>query len=351
MLLQGSSAGVTGSNAVAVTMKDVAERAGVSLPTVSRVINDSSYVKAETRAKVLAAIAALQYVPNQMAGSLRSQRTKAIALLVPDIVSSLWTSVSRGVEDEAIDRGYHIFLGNTDDDPDKEARYINGLLCRRIDGLVIAPSRQSIPLLRRLRQQGLTVVIVHRHIEGIEIDTVRSDSYTSAVLLTQHLLGSGRRRIAFIGGEIEQGRLAGYRAALAAAGHTPDPALVRIGPLSQQVGEHLVNALLNLEVPPDAVLIGNNRLALGALHALTRANRHQPGRIAIAAFYDVAALNDYAPPMIAAIQPAYEIGRYGARRLFDRLADLPVDGRDLILANRIVIVRGADAPVVDVAVG
>lgn len=336
---------------MAVTMKDVAERAGVSLPTVSRVINDSSYVNAETRARVLAAIEELQYVPNHMAASLRSQRTKTLALLVPDIASSFWTTVSRGIEDEAIARGFHVFIGNTDDDPGKEARYIDGLLRRRIDGLVIAPTRQGVPLLRRLKQQGMPIVIIHRNIEGIDIDTVRSDSYSSAVLLTQHLLGAGRRRIAFIGGEIEQGRLAGYRDTLAAAGHPPAPALVKIGPLSQQVGEQLVEQLLTMDAPPDAVLIGNNRLALGALHALARANQREPGKLAIAAFYDPAALSDYAPPMIAAIQPTYEIGRLGARRLFDRLADAPVEGRDIILANRIVIVRGPGTPVVDLAAG
>jgi LacI family transcriptional regulator len=335
---------------MAVTMKDVAERAGVSLPTVSRVINDSSYVNAETRARVLAAIEALQYVPNHMAVSLRSQRTKTLALLVPDIASSFWTTVLRGVEDEAMARGYHVFLGSTDDDPEKEARYIDGLLRRRIDGLLIAPTRQSAPLLRRL-QQGMRIVIVHRPLAGVEIDTVRSDPYSSAVLLTQHLLGAGRRRLAFIGGEIEQGRLAGYRDTLAAAGYRPDPALVKIGPLIQHVGEQLVDQLLHLAEPPDAVLIGNNRLALGALHALARANRREPGKIAIAAFYDPAALNEYAPPMIAAIQPAYEIGRFGARRLFDRLTDTPVDGREIVLSNRIVIVRGADTPVVEIAAG
>ena len=336
---------------MAVTMKDVAERAGVSLPTVSRVINDSSYVNAETRAKVLAAIEALQYVPNHMAVSLRSQRTKTLALLVPDIASSFWTTVLRGVEDEAMARGYHVFLGSTDDDPEKESRYINGLQRRRIDGLLIAPTRQSAPLLRRLQQQGMRIVIVHRPLAGVEIDTVRSDPYSSAVLLTQHLLGAGRRRLAFIGGEIEQGRLAGYRDTLAAAGYPPDPALVKIGPLIQQVGEQLVGQLLDLDAPPDAVLIGNNRLALGALHALARVNQREPGKIAIAAFYDPAALNEYAPPMIAAIQPAYEIGRFGARRLFDRLTDTPVEGREIILSNRIVIVRGADAPVVEIAAG
>jgi DNA-binding LacI/PurR family transcriptional regulator len=328
---------------MAVTMKDVAERAGVSLPTVSRVINDTSYVNTETRLRVLAAIEELHYSPNQMAASLRSNNTKTLALLVPDIASSFWTTVLRGVEDEAMARGYHLFLGNTDDDPAKEARYIEGLMRQRIEGLLIAPTPKSAPLLRRLAEQGMHCVVVHRPITGIEIDTVRSDAYASAVILTQHLLAAGCRRIAFIGGEIEQGRLRAYRDTLTAAGHPLDPSLVRIGPLSEQVGEQLVNTLLEHDPAPDAMFIGNNRLATGALHALGKANARRTEQIAIAAFYDSAALSAYAPPMIAAIQPAYEIGRHGARRLFDRLADKPVAGRDIVLSNQIMVVGEGQA--------
>ncbi len=327
---------------MAVTMKAVAERAGVSLPTVSRVINDAAYVNPETRARVLAAIEALQYVPNQAAASLRSNTTKTLALLVPDIASSFWTTLLRGVEDEAMARGFHVFLGNTDDDPGKEARYIEGLIRRRNEGLLIAPTPKSIPLLRRLEQQGMRCVIVHRPFPGVEIDSVRSDAYTSAVILTQHLLAAGHRRIAFIGGEAEQRRLCAYHDTLTAAGYAPDPALVRIGTLSERVGEHLVEALLTLSPPPDAMFIGNNRLAAGALHALGKANAERATPIAIAAFYDSAALSTYAPPMIAAIQPAYEIGRVGARRLFDRLGGKPVESRHILLANQIMVIGGPE---------
>lgn len=325
---------------MAVTMKDVAERAGVSLPTVSRVINNTSFVHAETRARVLAAIEALQYIPNGMAASLRKQRTKTLALLVPDSASSFWTTVLRGAEDEAMARGYHVFLGNTDDDAEKEATYLAGLSRRRIDGLIIASTPKGVPLLRQLQSQGLQIVIVHRPLPKLEFDTVRSDPYSSAIILTQQLLAAGHRRIAFVGGEIEQGRLRAYRDALTAAGHPLDPDLIRIGPLSQQVGEQLVKALLAADPPPDALFIGNNRLATGALHAVARANEGRARPIAIAAFYDLAALSAYAPPMIAAIQPAYEIGRFGVRRLLDRLMGKPVEGREILLPNRIVIVRG-----------
>jgi len=323
---------------MAVTMKDVAAHAGVSLPTVSRVVNESSYVTPATRTKVLTAIEALHYVPNQMAASLRSNTTKTLALLVPDVASSFWTTVLRGVEDEAMSRGFHVFLGNTDDDPVKEARYIDGLIRRRNEGLLIAPTPKSIPLLRRLENQGMPCVIVHRPFPDVEIDSVRSDAYTSAVILTQHLLAAGHRRIAFIGGETEQRRLRAYHETLAAAGQAPDPALVRIGPLSERVGEQLVAALLDLSPPPDAMFIGNNRLAAGALHALGQLNAGRAAPIAIAAFYDSAALSAYAPPMIAAIQPAYEIGRVGARRVFDRLRGNPVESRHIFLANQIMVI-------------
>ncbi len=328
-----------GVQAMAVTMKDVAERAGVSLPTVSRVINDTSYVKAQTRTRVLAAIAELQYSPNQLAISLRSQRTNTLALLVPDIANIFWKTVLRGVEDEASARGYHLFLGNTDDAPEKEARYVEGLLRRRIEGLLIVPTARSMPLLRRLRQQELPFVVVHRKLVGLEAQTVRSDAHASALILMQHLLAAGRRRIAFVGGELGRERLQAYREALAAAGVACDPALIRIGPLTQPSGAAMVAALLREGTPLDAMFIGNNRLAIGALHALTTAGKRIPEDVAIAAFYDEAALGDYAPPMIAAIQPVYEIGRVAARQLFARLGHTPSSPvGETILSNRIVTI-------------
>lgn len=245
---------------VVVTTKDVAERAEVSSPTVSRVVNDTVYVNTKPRIKVLAAIQALHCVPNKSSPAYASIPT--LALLVPDGAASFWTTVLRGAEDEAMTRGCPVFLGNTDNDPAKEIRYSEGRARRRNDGLLIAPAPQSIPLLRHLEHEGMPPVIVHRPFPGVDLDAVRSDPYISAVILTQHLLAAGHRRVAFIGGEGEQRRLRAYQDTLTMAGHVLEPALVRIGPLSERVGQQLVDALLGLvpyPMPCSSATIGWRR--------------------------------------------------------------------------------------------
>ncbi len=324
----------------AATMKEVARKAGVSAITVSRVINTAAYVRPSTRARVEAAIAELRYIPNQMASSLRSHQTNILALVLPTITNSFWTTIARGAEDEAESRGYSVFLCNTDDDPAKEARYLEVLLRHRVDGVSIIPTARSAPTLRRLEQHEMTFVQLHRRAEGVQSDIVRGDSRGGAYILTRHLLDVGWRRIGYVGGPITSftghDRLAGYEEALASAGIAVDPALIRVGPYRQQTGYLLVKDLLQTKARPDALFIGNSRLALGALRAITEAGCRMPEDIGVASFYDVPALDDYSPFMTTAIQPAYEIGRLGVSRLLDRIAGNDDAQREIILPNRII---------------
>jgi len=309
------------------TIKDVAKRAGVSVITVSRVINGAEYVRAETQARVLAAIDDLQYVPNQMASSLRSRQNDTLALVVPDIATTFWTAMARGAEDEAWSKGFSLFLCNTDDDPAKEERYIENLRRRRVAGVAIVATLDSTGLLNRLQTHELPFVMLHRKIAGIEADVIRSDSRAGAVALTQRLLDQGLRRIAYVGGPLAgslgQDRLAGYREALVRAGIAPDPALIKLGQHTQRSGYELVGELLKLRPLPEAICIGNSRLALGALHALTAAGVRAPDDIAVATFFEISSLIDDSHLMrtslIVATQPAQSIGRLGIRRLLERV--------------------------------
>lgn len=325
-----------------VTLKDVARRAGVSVITVSRVVNASGYVHPETRARVQAAIDELRYVPNQMASNLRSRQSDTVALLLPSITNSFWTTTARGVEDEAWARGYGMFLCNTDDDLAKEERYVDILLRRRVEGVLLVPTLGSEPLLDRLRQRRIKFVLLHRQLAGVEADIIRGDSRGGARALTERLLAAGFRRIAYVGGPptlmLARDRLVGYREAMAAAGVVVDPALVVSGEgYGQQIGERLVAGLLARTLRPEAVLLANSRLAIGGLHAIARAGLRVPADIAVAAFYDISALDDYSPLMVTAIQPAYDIGRLGARRLFELAADGDGAPVEIVLANRVTV--------------
>ncbi len=322
-----------------VTLKDVARRAGVSVITVSRVVNSSGYVHPETRARVEKAVEELHYVPNQMASNLRSQQSDTVALVLPSITNSFWTTIARGVEDEAWARGYGMFLCNTDDDSTKEARYLDILMRRRVEGIIIVPTPGALPQLQRLRQRLMPFVLIHRKIDGIEADAVRSDGRGGTYALTLRLLAKGHRRIAYVGGPLTlcsgRDRLVGYEQALASAGIEVDPTLVKLGTYSQQTGHRLVTELLRAEPHLEALVIANSRLAIGALHALAEAGLQASEDIAVASFHDIAALDDYSPLMISAVQPAYDIGRRSAQRLLERKASGDGSFEEIILPNEI----------------
>lgn len=324
-----------------VTIKDVAARANVSIITVSRVINDSANVGDATRARVEAAIDALQYVPNQMASNLRSRQSDTIALLLPDITTSFWTTIARGVEDEAWSRGFGMFLCNTDDDPGKEARYIDILLRRRVEGIVIVPTLHAVSQLERLQQRSIRFVVLHRNLAGIAADVVRTDSEGGTHALTLKLIETGLTRIAYVGGPLDKAfgrdRLAGFEAGMRAGGVPVDPALVKLGPYSQQTGYALARELAAVTPRPEGLVIGNSRLAVGALKALSDSGVRVPEDIAIAAFHDMNALDDYAPKMITAVQPSYDIGRIGVRRLLEYRTEEQEAPREIILQNTIKV--------------
>lgn len=312
-------------------MRDVAGRAGVSLVTVSRVINGHSSVRPATRARVQRAIEELQYVPDQLASSLRSRQTGTLGLLLPTIANSFWTTIARGVEDEAEARGYSVFLCNSDDDAAKESRYLDALLGRRVEGIVVVPTAGGGAQLRRVQQRKMPIVQVHRRLDDLETDSVRADNRSGAAGLTAQLLALGCRQIAFLGVEttISPARdcLGGYKATMAHAGVPVDPALVMLGRARPENGYALMVELLR-KTRPEAICIGNGRLAVGALHALQEAGIRVPEDIHVGAFYNIAALDAFSPNLITAVQPAYEIGKRGAQRLLERIGGLdtpPVD--------------------------
>ncbi len=324
-----------------ITIKDVARRAGVSLITVSRVINGANNVRPDTRARVQAAITDLQFIPNQMASNLRSRQSNTLALLLPTISDPFWTTIARGVEDEAESRGYSVFLCNTDNDVRKESRYFDALLGYRVAGVITVPASESESQLHLLHEHRMPFVQIHRKVEGIEADVVRGDSYGGALALTTHLLNTGGRRIAYVGGPRtllnSRDRLVGYEDALRSAGVAVDPVLIRMGTFQQQTGYAIVRELLHSGVHPDAIFIANSTLAVGALHALIEAGLRIPRDILVASYYDNAALDDFSPFMSTAIQPTYEMGQLSVRRLFAHIAGDVLPPEDLILPNRIMI--------------
>lgn len=324
-----------------VTMKDIARHAGVSPITVSRVVNRSGYVGQATRDKVEASIRELHYIPNLVASSLRSSQSDLIALVLPDITNSFWTSIARGAEDEAWEHGYGVFICNTDNDVAKEASYVERLMRRRVEGLLLVPTPhiESEEQLRRLRNHRLKFVVVHRRLQDFPAEVIRSDGESAARALTAALVRDGRRRIAFVGlpftDTSSADRLQGYRAALRSAGIAFDPALVREGGVEQGGGQRMVKDLLSGENRPDGILLANSRIALGGLRAIEAAGLRFPDEIGIAAFHDINLMDHYASRLIRAVQPGYRMGQLATRRLLQMTAEPNGPYREVILQSEI----------------
>ncbi|MFD8495859.1 LacI family DNA-binding transcriptional regulator [Amycolatopsis sp. NPDC059657] len=304
------------------TISDVAARAGVSTATVSRALNGKSTVDPELAARVQAAATELGYHPNSLARNLRRQETAVLALIIADVENPFFTSIARGFEDIAQTAGYSVVLCNTDENEEKERRYINVALQERVAGVVLSPSSASTDV-KSLRERGTPIVAVDRPLPDGTGDQVLVDSRRAAHTAAKHLLDNGYRRIACVTGpsgiRTADERLEGYQDALCEAGLSND--LFRHA--EYRAGGARVPALelLDSPHPPDALIAANSMIALDVLQALTERNL-RPGRdIGVVTFDDPTWAKLIDPPLTVMAQPAYDIGVIAARMLLDRIAD------------------------------
>jgi len=334
------------------TINDVAKQAGVSPVTVSRVINNAGNVSASTKARVEQAIADLGYVPSGAAQSLRSKRTKTLALIVPDIQNAFWTTVARGIEDAAQSRGYSIFLCNTDENGAKQRHNLDAVISRRVDGVIIAPTDSDAKSLEPLRRRNLPTVVVDRHINGWDVDTVSSDSISASRTLVQHLINLGHKRIAVISGPMKAStasdRIYGYRVALAEAGIPYDPALAKSGEYRSISGERLTHQLLQNENRPTAIFAANNVIAVGVIDALDAHNLRIPQDMALVCIDDLPNTSRLFPFLTVVVQPAYDIGANAAQLILSRLdSDTPLAPRHVALPTRLIVRHSCGSALAD----
>src|SRR5579859_2309796 len=254
------------------TIQDVAKHAGVSIATVSRVLNGTTYVNEEVSARVRAAIKELQYQPSRAAQAMRANRSKIIGLLISDIQNPFFTALIRGVEDEANRNGYSLILCNSDENARKEQQYIEVLCAERVAGAIVVPTSENPQKLRLFREHAIPFVSVDRRVKDRNADAVLVDNVRGAYEAVTHLITNGYRRIGVITGPVStttgRERLEGYRKALQEANIVPDPALERVDDFKSEGGHSGAHSLLSLEQPVDALFVANNLMTLGALGAI-----------------------------------------------------------------------------------
>lgn len=309
---------------MAVTLRDVGRRAGVSAMTVSRVINGRHGVDAETQKKVEAAIADLDYVPNRIARGLISQKTETIGLIVPDVVNPFFGPVVRGAEAAARRAGYRVLLCNSEGDLRLEREYIDDLVSHRVEGLLLAPAndetRHSVfPLLRG----GFPLVLIDRALPESDCDLIVSDSASGARRLVEHLIAIGHREIAHISDAEDTStgreRLRGYREALIGAGLSFRDELVFRTTVDQIGGYRATQEVLALDGLPTAIFTVNNMTAVGAMQALRERGMSVPEDMGLVCFDDVEHLAVLSPFLTVIDQPAETFGSLGAQLLIERI--------------------------------
>ncbi len=308
-----------------VTMKDVARRAGVSVTTVSHVINETRFVSEELRARVYQAMRELNYRPNAIARSLRRQRTHTIGMIVPDISYPFLAEVARGVEDRGFELGYNVILCDSDGDLERESDYIELLLERKVDGIVFVAAGESSSHVQALIEQGVPVVVCDRELPGTEVDTVIADNVESGRLATEHLIGLGHRRIGCIAGPeglcISDKRLEGYRRALEEHGLPLREELVVHANFRCLGGYEAMGALLSLDQPPTAVFACNDLMAVGAICAASQRRLRIPQDVAIVGCDDIALASFTNPSLTTVAQPKREMGVIAVEMLVERIKD------------------------------
>ncbi|MGI9049269.1 MAG: LacI family DNA-binding transcriptional regulator [Rubrobacteraceae bacterium] len=329
-------------------MRDVAERAQVSVSTVSHVLNGTRNVADGTREGVLAAIEALGYQPNLLAKSLKTRRTFTRGLLISDIQNSFFTSVVRGVEDLALSRGYHLFLCNTDEDASRENEYITELLKKRVDGLIIASATPRQDRAWRPEMMDTPFVFLDREVQGTEADVIRVDNRRAMGLIADHLVGLGHRRIGLVSGPLDKAsgyeRHLGLRSALAELGSNLEDSLVRFGDFRISSGREKTEELLSLSHHPTALVAANNQMTLGALLAVKEKGLKIPDDISVVGFDEPEWAPLVYPPLTTLAQPTYEMGVGAVRMLLERIEGLEATARTRLLEPWLEIRESTSPP-------
>ena len=316
------------------TMRDVAALAGVSLKTVSRVVNGATTVDADLAARVRRAAAQLNYRHNMTASNLRrgDRRSFMIGLMLEDVSNPYSSSVYRAVENVARERGVGLLAGSLDEDPVRERELASTLVARRVDGLIIVPAGRDHSYLRDEQEVGTAVVFVDRPPALLPADSVMADNRDGAIAAVRHLIGHGHRRIAFLGDLVSiatcQDRYSGYQEALRQAGLTEDPRIVRRD-LHTAAGE-----LLTGPEPPSALFSAQNLITLGTVRALRAIGVQH--RTALVGFDDVPLADMLDPPVTVVAQDVAAIGTLAAQILFRRIDGDVSEPRAHIVPTRLV---------------
>lgn len=324
------------------TINQVAKLAGVSRSTVSRYINETGYVSDEAKRYIAFAIKELNYRPNRVALSLLTKASSNIALIISDISNPITAIYAKGIEEVAFEKNYNLIICNTSFNLDKEVEYVNMLVDKQVDGVIIAPCGKGTNHLREMMQNQIPFVFFTRSIAGIDTDYVGFDDVDGSYKVTEHLLSLGHKRIGAICRDVDYNeqanRLKGYAIALESYKIERQEELVFYGTANEECGYQGMKHLMSLEIPPTAIYTATNLQAAGVIRYCKEHNIKIPNNIALGAFESFADLDPIIDPSLTANDmPVHEAGVTAANLLFDRIEGLTTSNKEISLKGKLHI--------------
>lgn len=322
------------------TISQVAERAGVSVTTVSHVINETRFVSSAVRERVQQAMDELGYRPNALARSLRRGETHTLGLILPDSSNPFFAEVAQNIEVAAFEQGYNVILCNAQGEPSKERLYLDVLQKRQVDGLILLSTGEDGESLSRALHRDIPIVMVDRDLPTADADVVLVDNRLGAAIAIDHLLHLGHRRIGCISGPSHitpsARRVSGYRDSLAGAGIAFDETLVVRGDFHPESGRAGALALLNRPDRPSAIFACNDLMAIGAVRAACELGFSVPEDVSVVGFDDIQLASYVTPPLTTVVQPKAGMARTAVHLLFERMADRSLPVRRQVLSPALV---------------
>ena len=328
-----------------ITIKDIAARAGVSISTVSRVVNRTVRVDPATEERVHEAIETLGYRPNLLARSFRRRITLTIGLLVPDNSNPFFAEMARVIEDAGYKEGYSVILCNSDLSEVKQSDYVDVLLAKRVDGVILTStglisSQSGTSIVDRIHDANVPCVVLDRDLAGYPVDQVLVDNEEGGRLAGEHLIQLGHRHIACVVGPSDltpsAGRIAGFRRALGAAGLRLSDEWVIRGNGRYDGGVAAVRELLRRDLVFTAIFAFNDEMAIGVIGELQRAGRRVPEDVSVIGFDNIPYASAIYPAVTTVAQPIAEMGTLGVRLLLERIRNPGAPFQRTILSTTLV---------------
>ena len=327
------------------TIKDIARMADVSIATVSMVLNNKdASISPATKERVLQIIKEQNYISNKVARSMVTRRTKTIGLIIPDIANPFFPELARGAEDMASEAGYNIIFCNTDDDLDKEEKYIDMLTSKMVDGIVLTQSAKRTGYIAGIDRTSIPIILIDRNAENHNIKgKVLVNNEVGAYQAVRHLIEKGYRKIVLITGEsttrTSLDRMLGYKKALKESGIAFNEEYIWAGHFKSEWGEEAIRMILERRLPFDAVFCGNDLIAISVIKTLKNANFIIPDDVGVVGFDDIYMARMIDPELTTVRQPNYEMGYKAVELLVGVLEESKQTGENDIILNTELIVR------------